>query len=88
MLSLQFIEKVNYMESKSFGSLLIGLGLIIAFVGAVVYFAGSSFSWFGDLPGDIKIEGKNFNFYFPLTTMILVSIVLNIVIRIIFYFFK
>ena len=76
------------MEYKNIGSLLIALGLIIVSLGAVIYFAGGSFSWFGNLPGDIKIEGKNFNFYFPLTTMILVSIALNIFIRIIFYFFK
>ncbi|PUU92269.1 DUF2905 domain-containing protein [Halanaerobium sp.] len=76
------------MDFKNIGSLIIIFGVITVFVGAVIYFFGGSLSWFGNLPGDIKIEGKNFNFYFPLTTMILVSIFLNIVLRIIFYFFK
>lgn len=76
------------MDYKNIGSLIIFFGFIVVLLGAVVYFAGGSLSWLGNLPGDIKIEGKNFNFYFPITTMILVSIVLNIVIRIIFYFFK
>lgn len=74
------------MEYKNIGFLIIIIGFLIALIGAVIYFAGGSFSWFGNLPGDIKIEGKNFNFYFPLTTMILVSVILNIIIRIIFYF--
>lgn len=76
------------MDFKNIGSLIIIFGLLIALLGAVVYFAGGSLSWFGNLPGDIKIEGKNFNFYFPLTTMIVVSFILNVFIRIIFYFFK
>jgi hypothetical protein len=76
------------MDFKSIGLLIIIFGFVIAFVGVVIYFLGGSLSWFGNLPGDIKIEGKNFNFYFPLTTMILVSVILNIVIKIFFYFFK
>jgi hypothetical protein len=75
------------MDFKNIGSLIIIFGFIIVFVGAVIYFAGGSLSWFGNLPGDFRIEGKNFNFYFPLTTMILVSIVLNILFKIILHFF-
>lgn len=74
------------MDYKNIGSLIIIFGFIIVLVGGVIYFAGASLSWFGNLPGDFRIEGKNLSFYFPLTTMILVSIVLNIIIRIIFYF--
>ncbi|RAK08167.1 hypothetical protein C8C77_11073 [Halanaerobium saccharolyticum] len=74
------------MDFKNIGSLIIISGFVIAFVGAVIYFAGGSLSWFGNLPGDIRIERENFSFYFPLTTMILISIILNIIIKIIFYF--
>jgi len=74
------------MDYKNIGFLIIIFGFIIALIGIVLYFAGGSLSWFGNLPGDIRIEGKNFSFYFPLATMILVSIVLNIIIRIVFYF--
>lgn len=39
--------------------------------------------FFGKLPGDIRIERKNFVFYFPLTTSILLSLILTIIINII-----
>lgn len=75
-------------EYKIIGILLLMLAAIIALVGAVVYFAGSSLSWFGSLPGDIKIERKNFTFYFPLSTMLVLAIVLNIILKLILYFFN
>ncbi len=75
-------------EYKTIGILLMILALIIALVGAVIYFAGSSFSWFGNLPGDLKVERENFTFYFPMATMLVLSIVLNIIIRLILYFFN
>jgi hypothetical protein len=75
-------------EYKNIGILLIILALIIALVGAVFYFAGASFSWFGNLPGDLKVERENFTFYFPMATMLVLSIFLNIIIRLILYFFN
>jgi uncharacterized membrane protein YsdA (DUF1294 family) len=73
------------MEYKTLGLLL----LILAAVGLVVYFAGGSFfSWFGKLPGDLKVERENFSFYFPMTTMLVLSIVLSIIFKIILYFFN
>ncbi len=41
----------------------------------------------GHLPGDIIIKGKNFVFYFPITTMILISIVISLILWIINKFF-
>lgn len=75
-------------EYKTIGILLIMMALIIALVGAVIYFAGSSFSWFGNLPGDLKVERKNFTFYFPMATMLVLSVVLSIIIKLILYFFN
>ncbi|MGM0500575.1 MAG: DUF2905 domain-containing protein [Bacillota bacterium] len=75
-------------EYKTIGILLIMVALIIALVGAVIYFAGSSFSWFGNLPGDLKVERKNFTFYFPMATMLVLSVVLSIIIKLILYFFN
>jgi hypothetical protein len=40
---------------------------------------GQWFGWFGKLPGDISIKRDGFSFYFPLTTGILLSIVLSLV---------
>lgn len=69
-----------------FGKLLIIIGLVIAFVGVFILIATRYFPWLGNLPGDIRIERENFRFYFPLATMLLISILgsilLNIIIRI------
>ncbi len=69
-----------------FARILIIVGLTIAFAGLVLLLAVRFFPWFGNLPGDFRLEGRNFRLYFPLATMLLISILgtvlLNIVIRI------
>ncbi len=64
------------------GKILILTGILIALLGILIYFLPGMFSWIGNLPGDIKIERKNFRFYFPLTTMILFSLLLTFFLRI------
>ena len=68
------------------GRLLLILGLVIVLVGLLIWAGGRFFPWLGHLPGDIRIERENFKLYFPLATMILLSvigsIILNIIIRI------
>jgi Protein of unknown function (DUF2905) len=64
------------------GKILLGLGLVMVILGAVLLVASSlsgKVPWIGRLPGDIYIERGNFRFYFPLATSILVSIVLTLV---------
>jgi hypothetical protein len=69
-----------------FARLLIIIGLVIAFAGVMVLIAIRFFPWLGNLPGDFRFEGEKFKLYFPLATMLLISILgsilLNIVIRI------
>lgn len=60
------------------GRTLIVLGLIVAAVGLLLTFAGK-LPWLGHLPGDIRIERDGFSFYFPLTTCIIVSVVITLV---------
>lgn len=60
------------------GRTLIVLGLVLVVVGLVVSLAGK-LPWFGHLPGDIKIERDGFNFYFPLTTGLVISLVISLV---------
>ena len=60
------------------GLLLVGIGLI-AKTGLL--------GWFGQLPGDISIERDGFRFYFPLASMILISIGLSILLAIVRRFF-
>jgi len=62
------------------GKSVILVGLVIVIIGAVIYFFGSKLSWLGKLPGDIRIERENFKLYFPLTTMLMVSLLLNVII--------
>jgi len=59
------------------GKVLIITGAVIALIGAVLLFSGS-IPWHGKLPGDIFIERKNFTFYFPLATSVVISILLTV----------
>ncbi|MBN1613437.1 MAG: DUF2905 domain-containing protein [Deltaproteobacteria bacterium] len=62
-----------------FGKILLVLGLIIAAAGVILMLDGKGiFGWIGRLPGDFSFKGKNFTFYFPLATSILVSIFLTL----------
>lgn len=53
-------------------------GIVLIIVGLLWQFGGR-FLPFGRLPGDITVEKENFKFYFPLTTSIIVSIVLSLI---------
>jgi len=58
--------------------ILLGLGLLL--VGLVLHFGGGRFfSWFGHLPGDVRVERPNTRFYFPWVSMLLISVVINLV---------
>ena len=61
------------------GKLLVISGLLIALVGIVLVFAGRV-PYLGRLPGDIAVQRGNWSFYFPLTTSIIVSVVLSLVV--------
>ena len=65
------------MSSPSVGPLLIVLGVGLAVVGLLVSVGG--FGWFGRLPGDIRIERDTMRIYIPFASMILISIVLNLI---------
>ncbi len=68
------------------GKWIIFVGVIFILVGSIWYFFGDKLNFIGSLPGDIKYEGDNFRFYFPFTTMVLFSVIINVVIRIYNYF--
>ena len=54
-----------------FGIILIGLGVLLTLVNKIPFM--------GRLPGDIYIQKKNFSFYFPIATSILISIILSLI---------
>jgi len=62
------------------GKWIIGIGVIIILVGIIIYFFHDKLNWVGRLPGDIRIEKENFKFYFPITTMILFSLLGTLII--------
>jgi hypothetical protein len=64
------------------GKYLIFFGLLAVAAGILIYFFHDKLHWIGRLPGDIRIEKENVRFYFPITTMILLSILLTILFRI------
>lgn len=58
-------------------------GIVLILIGGGIYLAAKIGIPLGRLPGDIRIEGENGSFYFPLGSSILVSILLTIVLNII-----
>ena len=59
------------------GKMLILLGVFIILIG-IFLLIGDRIPWLGKLPGDFVIRKKNFTFYFPLATSILISIILTL----------
>lgn len=60
------------------GKMLIVLGCIIIVIGVILLFA-HKIPFIGRLPGDIYVKRDNFTFYFPLTTSIIISIILTLI---------
>lgn len=63
---------------NALGRFLILAGIILIIAGLVFSFAGK-IPWIGKLPGDIYIKRENVSFYFPVTTSILLSIVISLI---------
>ena len=63
---------------ETFARYLIVGGVILILIGGGVYLAAKFGIPLGRLPGDIRIEGENGSFYFPVTSSILVSVILSL----------
>ncbi len=63
-------------------------GIILILIGGGVYLAAKFGIPLGRLPGDIRIEGKNGSFYFPVVTSIILSLVLTVLLNIIIRLFR
>ena len=70
------------MQGNATGKLLIAAGVLLLIVGLVWYFFADKLRWIGHLPGDINIKRENFSFYFPITTLILLNLVVFILVRV------
>ena len=65
---------------------IIGAGIALIIIGLIA--KTGALSWFGQLPGDIRIEREGFKFYFPLMSMILISVGLSALVAVVRRFFS
>jgi hypothetical protein len=66
------------------GKLLIIIGIGIAVIGLVLTYLPGLFGWFGKLPGDIRIEDDKKSIFIPITSMIVISLVLTLLANLFF----
>ncbi len=71
---------------RNLGPLMVVGGILIVVLGILVWAGG--LSWFGRLPGDIRIERGNLRIYIPLISMLLVSVVATVVLTVLRYLFR
>ncbi len=68
----------------SFGKILIFIGIGLFLLGLILSYAPGMFGWFGKLPGDIRIQDENRYIFVPITSMIIISLVLTLLINLFF----
>ena len=73
------------MSDSSIAKILISIGVLLVIIGGLYYLFGDKLKWIGNLPGDIRIDKGGTKIYFPITTMILLSLILNLLFRFINY---
>ena len=76
------------LEMPPLARIFIIIGVIFLVIGGLIYLSASLHLPLGHLPGDIRFRGKYGDFYFPLATCILISIVLTILINLVLRIFK
>lgn len=64
------------------GKWMVVTGILLVMIGIIIWLFHDKLHWLGRLPGDIVIERENFRFYFPITTMILLSVLLSVIVGI------
>ena len=60
--------------------LFIYIGFFLIFLGIIFHYFEGYFKWFGNLPGDFKVNQKNFKIFIPFTSMLLISILMSLII--------
>jgi membrane protein implicated in regulation of membrane protease activity len=70
---------------RSIGLPFIIIGLCLVVVGLLIY--AGALSWFGRLPGDIRIERQRMRVYLPITSMLILSLVLSLILYLLRGFF-
>ncbi len=57
------------------------MGALLLVIGALLHFAPWSLNWFGKLPGDIRIETEQGKIFIPITSMLIISVVLTLLLN-------
>ena len=68
----------NKTGMEQLGKSLIIIGAVIIALGLILTISGK-LPWLGRLPGDIMVQKKNFTFYFPIATSIIISLLLTLI---------
>jgi hypothetical protein len=79
------LEDLQDRMQGSIANWIIGLGILLILVGLIA--KTGALSWFGNLPGDIRIKREGFQLYFPLMSMIIISIGISALLALIRRFF-
>jgi len=72
-------------DSRQLGLVIVAVGVVTVVVGVLVAVGG--LSWFGRLPGDIRIESGDTRVYVPVVSMLVVSVVLSLLLAVFRRFF-
>jgi len=73
------------MDSKGIASLLVTIGIVLIVVGLAAM--RGWLGWFGNLPGDVRVQRDNMQLYIPLVSMLLISILFSVLSYVIRRFF-
>lgn len=71
--------------NRATGLFVIAVGIGIAVIGLLVY--SGALAWFGRLPGDIRFGGERTRVFVPITSMLIVSLVLSLIFYVVRRFF-
>jgi hypothetical protein len=68
--------------------ILIAIGILLIIIGTIIQFAPWMLNWFGKLPGDINIQSERSRVFIPVTSMLILSIIMSIIANLIKYLKK
>ncbi|WP_407687043.1 DUF2905 domain-containing protein [Mycobacterium sp. HUMS_1102779] len=71
---------------RNVGPVVVVVGILVVAIGVLIWVGG--FSWFGRLPGDVRIERGNVRVYVPLVSMLLVSVVATLLLSVVRHLFR
>ncbi len=67
------------------GKSLIIVGAVILVIGLLLEYAPFLINWFGNLPGDINVKNENSRVFIPITSMIIISLLLSLIVNLFFH---